>query len=213
MISASAPISASDRAMEARLAALETKLGLRSSSSSTISAASNSAENNMETRLSTLQRTMEEQTTPEFRSVMKESWQLLDDLDPGAGLTHQQQPLLYKRQEVLASADTLQRDLNELSHIWHLLLTSSSSSNSSSNNGTTISQDAVTQAPILTQIRISDEDQRRLDALRVTLEDLNGRTRVMTLRLNQLLEAHYAVLSAASEKCILADEVLSSRGK
>ncbi len=69
----------------------------------------------------------------------------------------------------------------------------------------------VTQAPIFTILSMSPEDQRRWDALRVTMEDLNVRTRAMALRLNQLLECYHSVMSAASEKYFLADELLSSR--
>jgi hypothetical protein len=216
----STPPSGSDRAVEARLSALELKLGVRNQQTAKDAAGGGggdkAAASDLESRLSQVQRTMEERTTPEYRSVWKESYQLLQDLDPGAGLTHQQQPLLYKRQEVLAGAETLQRDLNQLASIWHLLTTSTSSSSANSDGNSSISLDAVTQAPILTSNTsnsISTEDQRRLDALRVNLEDLNGRTRSMALKLNHFLETYHAVMSAASEKCILVDEVLAGRGK
>lgn len=187
----------SDRLLDARVAALETKLGLRSSSVSKV---------DVESRLNALQATVDKHTTPQFRSVWKESMDLLRELDPGPGLTHQQQPLLYKRQEVLAAAETLEKDMGELAKILHLL-----SQGRASASSTPLREDAVTQAPILTNLSVSPEDQRRLDALRVTFEDLNTRTRVMALRLNQLLECYHSVMSAASEKCILADELLSAR--
>jgi len=46
---------------------------------------------------------------------------LLKELDPGIGLTHQQQPLLYKRQQVLASSDELQVNFKELNKMLALL--------------------------------------------------------------------------------------------
>lgn len=53
----------------------------------------------------------------------KEIQKLLRELDPGIALTHQQQPLLYKRQQVLASSDELFKDFSELDLILKLLLT------------------------------------------------------------------------------------------
>ena len=53
----------------------------------------------------------------------KEIRKLLKDLDPGIALTHQQQPLLYKRQDVLAGATELSRDFRQLDAVLKLLLT------------------------------------------------------------------------------------------
>jgi len=47
---------------------------------------------------------------------------LLKELDPGIALTHQQQPLLYKRQQVLACSDELSNDFKQLDAILKLLL-------------------------------------------------------------------------------------------
>ncbi len=192
---------ATDHLLDARVSALETKLGLRGGTVSV-----SLVDTDIEGRLGALQATVDKHTTPQFRSLWKESLDLLRDLDPGPGLTHQQQPLLYRRQEVLAAAVTLERDMGELAKIMHLL-----TQGRAPDSSTPLREDAVTQAPILTNLSISPEDQRRLDTLRVTLEDLNGRTRATALRLNQLLECYHSVMSAASEKCILADEVLASR--
>ncbi|VEU39229.1 unnamed protein product [Pseudo-nitzschia multistriata] len=60
-------------------------------------------------------------------SQNEQSWKqiqkMLRELDPGIALTHQQQPLLYKRQQVLASSDELFKDFAELDLILKLLLT------------------------------------------------------------------------------------------
>ena len=198
-----------ERLLDARVAALETRLGLRSAPEAhgSLEAGSDANAQSVASRMSAIQTTVDKHTTPQFRSLWKESLDPLRELDPGPGLTHQQQPLLYKRQEVLAAADTLQRDMGEVAKIMHLL----SQGQTPDSSSTPIREDFVTQAPILTNLSVSPEDQRRLDALRVTLEDLNVRTRAMALRLNQLLECYHSVMSAASEKCILADELLSSR--
>ena len=60
------------------------------------------------------------------RQQSQQSWKeiqkLLRDLDPGIALTHQQQPLLYKRQQVLAVSDELANDFSELDGILKLLM-------------------------------------------------------------------------------------------
>lgn len=81
----------------------------------------------------------------------KEMEKLLRELDPGIALTHQQQPLLYKRQQVLASSDELSRDFSELDLILKLLLTGtktngtdmSSSSGGTANNSSSSSGDGT----------------------------------------------------------------------
>jgi len=60
------------------------------------------------------------------RQQSQQSWKeiqkLLRELDPGIALTHQQQPLLYKRQQVLAVSDELANDFSELDVILKLLM-------------------------------------------------------------------------------------------
>lgn len=202
--------------IDARLSALEWKLGLPSGASTSSkphveegdhrksqsddTAASTTTD--VSARLAALQATMEKTTTSEFKNTWQECQRLLQELDPGTGLTHQQQPLLYKRQEILAAAPQLEHDFEHLKTLVFLL---------HKQGGNPLTLDAVTQAPILTSIRVSPQEQRRLDTLRLTVDDLNARTKVMTLRLHQILEAYHAIMSAASEKCILADEVLSMK--
>lgn len=210
--------------MEARLTELEAKLGLKAGASLKTE--------DISSRLDAIQATVDKHTTAQFRSMWKESRGLLKDLDPGMGLTHQQQPLLYKRQEVLAAASSLQTDMGEMSKILHLLMTSQPQNaaraagadpKASRNTASTLREDQVTQAPVLllgtpssdnkgtVNSMASPEDQRRLDALRLTVEDLNGRTQNLVARMDQVLECYYSVMSAASEKCILADEAILAR--
>lgn len=187
-------------------------------------------------RLNEVQAAMDKHMTPQFKNICSESQTLLRELDPGAGLTHQQQPLLYKRQEVLAASDSLTKDMSELSQILHLLLTSQARQDAAKGNIANLNtpvkkgsgaapsapivasslseplrEDQVTQAPILTAMKVSPEDQRRLDALRLTIEDLNTRTQTIMVKMDHMLECYHSVVAAASEKCILADEVLSSK--
>lgn len=195
-------MSSSTSSLEARLAALETKLGV----------AGRSNDEDAEARLAALQGQLDKFASPQYKSLWKESFQLLEELDPSIGLTHQQQPLLYKRQQVLAASETLGQDMAHLAQILQLLsLKQHQAQNQPAADSQKLRLDDVTQAPILTSISVSSEEQRRLDALRVTLEDLNARAQRATLKLQQLLETYHVVVAAASEKCILADEMLAMK--
>ena len=191
-------MAASEESLEARLSALEAQLGVSTCSSEVF-------QNDISSRLDALQSTLESQTTQGFRETWQESQKLFRELDPGMALTHQQQPLLYRRQEVLAASDSLQTDMEELGKILHLLLTAQPPKEPNA----TLREDQVTQAPILTSVSVSPDDQRRLDALRLALEDLSVRTQKLTTNMDQMLECYHAVTTAASEKCILANETIS----
>jgi len=154
--------------------------------------------------LASLKSSFEAKTTTQLRTSILESDKLMKDLDPGMALTHQQQPLLYRRQEVLASSDSLRNDMEELRKILHLLLTSSSSSGS-------LREDAVTQAPILTSTNITHDDQRRLDALRLRMEGFQTRTQDMVAKVDHLVQTYHGLISAASEKFVIADEAIRMR--
>jgi hypothetical protein len=211
MTSASSPA----LSLEARLAALEAQLGVRTAAKHpNISTSSNNSNNNdLSHRLDAVQSTMEQHTSLSFRETLKESIQLMDELDPGMALTHQQQPLLYRRQQVLAGAKTLETDMDQLSQLLHLLLTSQLP-NTTPNNGTTtklLRQEQVTQAPILvSSVTIHPEDERRVDALRLNLQDLSRRTQTLATQMDLVLECYHTVMMAASEKCVLAEERMRS---
>jgi hypothetical protein len=200
--------------LEARVAALEAQLGVRTGAHPTKSN-NNSNTNDLSHRLNALQSTMEQHTSLSFRETLKESVQLMDELDPGMALTHQQQPLLYRRQQVLAGAKPLEADMDQLSQLLHLLLTSqppTPTPNTTAAGITKLRQEQVTQAPILvSSVTINPEEERRVDALRLTLQDLSGRTQTLTTQMDQVLECYHTVMMAASEKCVLAEERLRDR--
>ena len=209
--------------LNARLAALEMKVGIVSSAEHVPAAEQHHQQEqrlDIPGRIDALQATVDKahSSTTDLRTTWQESLALLQELDPGQGLTYQQQPLMYKRQEILAVAPQLKQDFHHLSTLVGLLHNTQQNgrggmgSGGKNSNKNPLTADSVTQAPLLTTVKVpSLEDQRRLDALRVQIEDLNGRTRTMTTRLHQMLEVYHAIMTAASEKCILADEVLSMR--
>jgi hypothetical protein len=184
--------------IEARLASVEAKLGVLPLGAST-------GKDAVAGRFKAIKSAMDSHTTSQFRDTWQESDKLFRELDPGIALTHQQQPLLYRRQEILASADTMQRDMEELRKILHLLLTSQPSTSGP------LREDQVTQAPIITGASVSDEGERRLDALRLSLVDLNTRTTQLVGKMDNMLECYHTIISAASEKCVLADEAIGLR--
>ncbi|KAG7350822.1 dynactin subunit p22 [Nitzschia inconspicua] len=197
----------SSASLESRLAALEAKVGRISSISSP-----QLSVQELSSRLDSLQANIDSHTTVAFRDTWQESLKLLKELDPDIALTHQQQPLLYKRQQVLAAASQLQCDMHQLDVILKLL-TNETKETASTAGSTTMRLDQVTQAPIVTSPYYTQslKDQERLDALRLTFASLNDRVSKLQQQMQQLLESYHTVMTAASEKFILAEEKAKSR--
>ena len=206
----------SSLSLEARLLNLESKLGVVNPLVT---------KSDIAGRLDTVKQQIDVLTTASFRETWAEIQNLLVDLDPGMALTHQQQPLLYRRQEVLAAASSLENDMRELSTMMHLLKqgqtntatttssggTTTTATNTANSVGSLLREDQVTQAPILTNFTISPEEERRLDALRLTLQDMQGRVQALMGRTDQLLESYHTVMAAASEKIVMADEAIAQK--
>ncbi|KAG7360458.1 dynactin subunit p22 [Nitzschia inconspicua] len=197
----------SSASLESRLAALEAKVGRIS----LISPPQLSVQE-LSSRLDSLQANIDSHTTVAFRETWQESLKLLKELDPDIALTHQQQPLLYKRQQVLAAASQLQCDMHHLDVILKLL-TNETKESASTAGSTTMRLDQVTQAPIVTSPYYTQslKDQERLDTLRLTFASLNDRVSNLQQQMQQLLESYHTVMTAASEKFILAEEKAKSR--
>jgi hypothetical protein len=184
--------------LDARLFELEAKLGV---------GMPNVTKNDIAGRLDGVQNTINTHTTTQFRETWQESQKLFRDLDPGMALTHQQQPLLYRRQEVLAASSSLERDMQELSKLLHLLKPRND------DNSKPLREDQVTQAPILTNFQISPQDEKRLDDVRLTTDDLSKRIQALVTRTDTLLESYHTIMAVASEKVVLADEAIKANGQ
>ncbi len=121
---------------EQRLTALERKIGTNKQTEEALEERLSKLKNDLNSKLA---KAASEQTTSSVTSLTsklnsnsaiasanKENWKLiqklLKELDPGIALTHQQQPLLYKRQQVLACSEELTTDFHELENILNLLL-------------------------------------------------------------------------------------------
>ena len=210
---------------ESRLRSLEINLGLfdvcdrtvqdekRQSETKPATASTTTTDSvDLNGRLEALERRYLAATTPSFRETWKESEKLLQELDPGAALTHQQQiaaPIMYRRQEVLASAETFRRDMKHVAQILNLLLIGQEQSSSSSEEGAAISEQKIVKAPILIETTGLSEDYiERLRTLHNNIADIAHRTGKVARTVDRLLEHYHALVHATSEKMVLAEEEL-----
>ena len=179
---------------------------------------------------------------------------LMSELDAGAVLSHQgtaglasgqaaaQQPLtaplLYRRQEVLASAESLKVGMERLGEMRSLLDSVATSSASAAaqvaaaRGGSRTSGAAAAAAKsrgsserckpstanyanssLITSDRYeyaADADStRRLQDVSVQAADINARAVSVATRLDNLISQYHRVMTLLSEKCVLVDEELS----
>ncbi|OEU08025.1 hypothetical protein FRACYDRAFT_250245 [Fragilariopsis cylindrus CCMP1102] len=125
-----------------RLSVLEARIGITSAKTASSSSTTQNTNVNVNERLIQLRLNYERKiagvansnsnstsllsSTNTDTTNNKELWseciKLLKELDPDIGLTHQQQPLLYKRQQILASSSDMKNDFHQLDMILNLLL-------------------------------------------------------------------------------------------
>lgn len=210
-------IASTDQSIEDRLSSLEAKLG--------VTASNNNSNNNNDSgrpkgdltnRLDALESQWKSATSSSFHQTWDESDRLLEDLSPGDSLLSYQQsatsqsmnnPILYRKQAVLASQDSLRRDMSYLSEILNLLYISQKQPS----NSTT--ETLVSQAPILHPVSISDEEERRLDNLRVNVIKTQEQTNQLVNRVDSLISTYQKAIFALSERIILVEEKLSKQGR
>ena len=185
--------------LEARLSALEQQVGKIANAGGGGSEKSSSSLTN---RLDGIQSSATTLLPLAQRDLWKESTKLLNDLDPGMALTHQQQPLLYKRQQVLAASTSLESDFTNLRQIQNALQSTTKSSGSSS-------KEDLMQTPILTDY--PTPDLKRLENLKYSMTDLVKRTSRLQHELDQMLEIYHQCMTVASEKCIMAEEYIHNK--
>lgn len=189
--------------MEARLAAIEAKLGI-------VPGKPSIQGNSVEQRLSALKTLYESTTDPSLRDTFAESDRLMQELDAGTALTHQTSdlttPLYYRRQEILSSADDLKVDFDRLMQVLNLILVSQPPS-----RDRPLRQEEVTQAPIVTVPPISEENVARLDSLNSNVDDLSSRTQAVARRVDALLKLHQSLIITASEKMVVANEAIAAK--
>jgi hypothetical protein len=200
-------------ALESRLSALETQLGVNDyakdkdkDNETTVA----TEDKDLISRLAGLERQFMSLTDSSFRQTWTENHKLMIELDPGTALTHQQlfaAPILYRKQELLASAEPFKHDMEQVGDILKLLLIGQPPITDGD-----LKEEHVTQAPILTGTPcVSEEDQQRMDVLQHQMVDMQTRTAAVADRMDRLLNNYHSLISTVSEKMILADEELQMR--
>jgi hypothetical protein len=197
-----------DQELDVRLQALQLRLGIAPNTDSKSQDDDNS-HLDIVTRLERLEQQWKSSTTATFNRAGDESDKLLEELQPGAGLTYQQvlsgrsqdYPMIYRQQMVLASQDSLRRDMTRLGDILNLLHISQKSSLSD-----------ITQAPILNSPVITLEEERRLDSLRVNAADCQIQVAKLTDRMDSLIATYQKALIALSNRMIQMDDKLDRLG-
>jgi hypothetical protein len=197
--------------LESRLSALEAQLGVNYAITSKDNETTvKKEEKDLISRLGSLEGQFMSLTDSSFRQTWAENFKLMIELDPGSALTHQSlfaAPILYRKQELLASADTFKHDMEQVGDILKLLLIGQPPITDGD-----LKEEHVTQAPILTGTPcVSEEDQQRMDALQHQMVDMQTRTTAVADRMDRLLNNYHSLISTVSEKMILADEELRMR--
>lgn len=199
-----------DHEVDARLQALQLRLGTTPTTDSKLPDDANSHHLDTVTRLERLEQTWNSSTTANFNQAGDETDKLFEDLQPGAGLTYQKvlsgrsrdYPMVYRQQIVLASQDSLRRDMNHLGDILNLLHISQKTSLSD-----------VTQAPILNTRAITFDEERRLDSLRINSSHCQIQVAALADRMDSLIITYQKALVTLSNRMIALDEKLSRQGK
>ena len=208
--------------IESRLAALELKVvGPASSSSSSAdvtsridrlmrSTAGTTSSDDTTNKLSSDAKAKAESKRLALREEYRTIDRLLSELEisPTVGPTESASsgnnaPMVFRRMEVLASADYLKRDMELLARIRDLTAI-----------GTKVSAvgtpSDVVNCPIITSERynlpLEPEAAERLEGLCFRVAKLNQRTAILSQRVDKMVNSYGKVMSALSEKMVLAEE-------
>jgi hypothetical protein len=217
--------SASSFLLDKRLRAIERQLGLEALHGAPQGPVSKRREedDDVATRLAKFEAMWHEKvaTTPRLHATHTdwiESLQKMLELDPGSALTHQQQiaaPILYRRQEVIACADSLSACLERLSTVVSALLIGqggAAANKAGSGKKDNISASHVMNAPILVEPRVSAEAMARLSSLAESLQLLQERSDKTTHSLDQILRQYHVMVTEIAEKTVIIDAELARRG-
>ncbi|KAK1741730.1 hypothetical protein QTG54_007303 [Skeletonema marinoi] len=105
-------------------------------------------------------------------------------------------PLLFRRQEILASSDSMKRDMEVLSRIRELTMIGSESN--------------VVNCPIIASERYNlpsdPEAKERLERLCFRAAEVHKRSTAVSIRADRMLDSYGKVMMALSEKMVLAEE-------
>jgi hypothetical protein len=156
---------------------------------------------------------LEIQCTKRF-AALQDDWnvidQLVQDLSPGTALTHQRQviaPILYRKQEILASVSDYRRNIEHVQQILNLISIGQTTCNNKTSNR--ITEQEIINAPILVEtIGMTSDEETDLDRLATTLIDLQHRIHNVSYQLDTMMDHYTNLVTALSEKIILIGEKL-----
>ena len=157
----------------------------------------------LEAKLDSLAKNQQGDST--LKQLWDESDKLMRELHPGSALTHQQQiaaPILYRRQEVLASAESLQRNMEQVREILTLL----SIGQPQIIGEEPVSEMQVIRAPIVETAPPSTQDQERLRKLELSLHETHQKLESMTKRMDKVVVGYKSLVKAVAQKMVLASE-------
>lgn len=118
-------------------------------------------------------------------------------------------PLLFRRQEILASSNSMKQDMELLSRIRELTMigvkVNDSNKYKSSNN-----ESNVVNCPIIASERYNlpsdPEAKERLERLCFRVAELHKRSAAVSIRADRMLDSYGQIMMALSEKIVLAEE-------
>ena len=115
-------------------------------------------------------------------------------------------PLLFRRQEILASSDSMKRDMEVLTRIRELTMIGVKVTNDSNSSN----ESNVVNCPIISSERYnlpSDHDAKeRLERLCFRVAELHKRSTAVSIRADRMLDSYGQIMMALSEKMVLAEE-------
>lgn len=119
-------------------------------------------------------------------------------------------PLLFRRQEVLASSDSMKRDMELLSRIRELTMMGVKVTNDSNKSSNTNNESKVVNCPIIASEKYdlpSDPEAiERLERLCFRVAELHKRSTAVSIRADRMLNSYGQCMAALSEKMVLAEE-------
>mmetsp|Transcript_4047 Transcript_4047/g.6937 ORF Transcript_4047/g.6937 Transcript_4047/m.6937 type:complete len:242 (-) Transcript_4047:45-770(-) len=114
-------------------------------------------------------------------------------------------PLLFRRQEILASSDSMKRDMEVLSRIRELTMIGVKVT-----HDTNKSESNVVNCPIVASERYNlpsdPEAKERLERLCFRVAEVHKRSTAVSIRADRMLDSYGKVMMALSEKMVLAEE-------
>mmetsp|Transcript_9695 Transcript_9695/g.13578 ORF Transcript_9695/g.13578 Transcript_9695/m.13578 type:complete len:246 (-) Transcript_9695:103-840(-) len=210
--------------IESRICTLETRLGISPSTASV-------GDSDINSRLDRLFLLVSQASAPSsaskksfdaLSSIEKdwtESTKLASELDPGSFLVRQgfpptndtaavasiSTPMIYRRQEVLASSTFLKEGMDQLNKAREALLISSDIEKNPLPPNERYTQSDILSSPQY-DYAMDESVQKRLNDVSTKIMSLYHRSANASQKMDELVDRYHAIMGAVSEKIVLADE-------